>query len=118
MALLVPQATAFVVEFFMPDSADHISGKAGLTPTVTISKAGAALGAPAGVVAEIGSGLYKLTGTAVDSDTLGGIWLVAASAGSDGFVGLVAQVAELATVDDIWNDPTAKRIELHAKMHL
>ena len=46
--------------FLMIDSSDHVSGKTGLSPTVTISKNGGAFASPAGGVTEIGSGLYKV----------------------------------------------------------
>ena len=67
----------------MVDSSDHITGKTGLTPTVTISKNGAAFGSPSGAVSEIGSGLYKVAGNATDSNTLGSLILHATATGAD-----------------------------------
>jgi hypothetical protein len=69
--------------FLMTDSADHISAKTGLTPTVTLSKNGAAFGAPTGAVSEVGSGWYKVAGNATDTGTLGPLLLHATSAGAD-----------------------------------
>lgn len=43
----------------------------GLTPTLTISKNGAAFGAAAGVVSELSSGWYAVALTAADTNTLG-----------------------------------------------
>lgn len=69
--------------FLMVDSADHITGKTGLTPTVTLSKNGAAFASPAGAITEIGNGQYKLAGNATDENTLGPLMLHASSAGAD-----------------------------------
>jgi len=75
--------TARVLLFYMVDSADHISGKTGLSPTVTISKNGAAFGAVAGAVSEISAGWYKVAGNATDSNTLGPLALHATAGGAD-----------------------------------
>jgi hypothetical protein len=69
--------------FLMIDSTDHLSGKAGLTPTVTISKNGATFATPAGAVAEIGDGWYKVAGNAADANTLGPLILHATASGAD-----------------------------------
>jgi hypothetical protein len=69
--------------FLMVDSADHISAKTGLTPTVTLSKSGAAFAAPAGAVTEVGSGWYKVAGNATDTGTLGPLVLHATATGAD-----------------------------------
>jgi hypothetical protein len=75
--------TGYPLFFFMVDSADHIAGKTGLSPTVTISKNGAAYGSPSGAVSEVGSGLYKIAGNATDSNTLGELWIHATATGAD-----------------------------------
>lgn len=69
--------------FMMIDSADHISGKTGLAPTVTISKNGGVFASPAGAVTEVGSGLYKIAANATDTNTLGPLWIHATAAGAD-----------------------------------
>lgn len=69
--------------FFMVDSTDHVTGKTGLTLTVTLSKNGAAFAAPAGAVAEIGNGFYKVAANATDSNTLGILALTATATGAD-----------------------------------
>lgn len=76
-------STAYPMNFFMADSADHIAGKTGLTPTVTISKNGAAFAAPSGAVTEIGNGWYSLAGNATDRNTLGELLLHAEAEGAD-----------------------------------
>lgn len=69
--------------FFMVDSSDHITGKTGLSPTVTISKNGGSFASPSGAVSEIGNGLYKIAGNATDSATLGELWIHATATGAD-----------------------------------
>lgn len=83
MMLVKQSDTTKPIEFLMIDSADHISGKTGLTVTVTLSKNGGAFGAAAGTVAEISAGWYKLTPTSADTGTLGGLQLHATAIGAD-----------------------------------
>ena len=69
--------------FFMAQSADHVSGLAGASPAVTVSKNGGAFAAPAGAVAEVGNGWYRLTPTGGDVTTNGVFLLHATAAGGD-----------------------------------
>jgi len=69
--------------FLMVDSTDHITGKTGLSPTVTISKAGAAFASPAGAVTELANGWYQVAANATDTGTLGPILLHATATGAD-----------------------------------
>lgn len=75
--------TAQPLIFLLVDSTDHITGKTGLSPTVTLSKSGGAFASPAGAVSEIGSGWYKVAGNATDTGTLGPLLLHASAAGAD-----------------------------------
>lgn len=75
--------TAVPLLFFMLDSTDHLTGKTGLSPTVTISKAGGSYNAPSGAVAEIANGLYKVAANATDANTMGPLALHATAAGAD-----------------------------------
>lgn len=75
--------TTYPLVFFMADITDHTTGKAGLSPTVTLSKNGGAFGAAAGAVSEIASGWYKVSGNATDSNTLGPLILHATGPGAD-----------------------------------
>lgn len=50
---------------------------------MTLSKNGAAFAAPAGAVSELGSGWYKVAGSATDTNTLGALILHATAAGAD-----------------------------------
>jgi len=70
MALL-KQSTAYTRMFLMVQSADHITPLTGATVTVTVSKAGAAFGAPGGTVTAVSSGWYKIALNTTDTNTLG-----------------------------------------------
>lgn len=83
MRLLKQSSTAQPLLFLLVDSTDHVTGKTGLTPTVTLSKSGAAFGAPAGAVTEIANGWYKVAGNATDTNTLGPLVLHATGTGAD-----------------------------------
>ena len=76
-------STAYPLCFLMIDSSDHVSGKTGLSPTVTLSKAGGSFASPSGAVSEIGSGWYKVAGNATDTGTLGPLLLHATATGAD-----------------------------------
>ena len=76
-------STAYPLMFLMVDSSDHITAKTGLSPTVTLSKAGGSFASPSGSVSEIGSGWYKVAGNATDSGTLGPLVLHATGTGAD-----------------------------------
>lgn len=65
------KSTAYTRMFKLIASSDHISLKTGVTATVNISKAGAAFGAAAGTVTEVGSGWYKIALTTADTNTAG-----------------------------------------------
>ncbi len=69
--------------FLMVDSTDHVTGKTGLSPTVTISKNGGSFASPSGAVTEVGNGVYKIAGNATDSNTVGELWIHATGTGAD-----------------------------------
>ncbi len=75
--------TAQPLIFFMTDSADHLTGKTGLSPTVTIRKVGGSFASPSGSVTEIANGWYQVAGNATDSNTLGPLILHATGTGAD-----------------------------------
>lgn len=81
---LIQQSTSTVnLMFLMLDSADHVSGKTGLSPTVTLSKNGGSFASPSGAVTEVGNGWYKVAGNTTDSNTLGPLKLHATASGAD-----------------------------------
>lgn len=69
--------------FLMVESADHITGLTGASPTVTLSKNGGAFASPSGAVTEIANGWYKVAGNATDSNTAGPLALHATAASGD-----------------------------------
>lgn len=78
------QGSTTAIPFFLALAADHTSPATGKSPVVQLSKAGGAFSAAAGGVSEIGSGWYKLTPTAADTNTAGALLLhVTAAASAD-----------------------------------
>src|SRR5512147_714818 len=77
------QSTAYTRMFMMIDSSDHITGKTGLTVTVTLSKAGAAFGAAGGSITEVSSGWYKIALNTTDTNTLGDLAYHCTATGAD-----------------------------------
>lgn len=72
-----------VVEFLMVLTSDHITGATGKSPSVTLSKNGAAFAPASNGASEVGNGIYKITLTPAEVDTLGQITLHATAADSD-----------------------------------
>src|SRR4051812_3204894 len=79
----IKQSTARNRMFLMVDSADHLTGKTGLTPTLTLSKNAAAFAAAGGAVTEVGSGWYSVALNTTDTNTLGDLAYHATAAGAD-----------------------------------
>ena len=68
---------------FMADSTDHVSGKEGLTLTITASKAGAAFASISPAVTERSNGWYQLALTSSHTDTIGDFALHISGSGAD-----------------------------------
>jgi len=83
MRIIKQSSTQRSLIFLMVDSTDHVTGKTGLTPTVTLSKAGGSFASPSGAVTEIANGLYKVAANATDCNTLGSLWLHATGTAAD-----------------------------------
>ena len=77
------QSTAANVIIFMADSTDHITGKTGLTLTVTLSKDGGAFASITPTVTERTNGWYNIALTSSHTDTLGDCVVRATSTGAD-----------------------------------
>jgi len=77
------QSTARNILVWMSDSADHITGKTGLTLTITASKAGAAFASITPTVTERTNGWYQLALTSSHTDTLGDFALHITGASAD-----------------------------------
>lgn len=81
--MLLKQNTARTIMILMIDSADHLTGKTGLTLTITASKDGDAFAAIAPTVADLGDGWYSLDLTTGHTDTLGDLALHITATGAD-----------------------------------
>jgi hypothetical protein len=77
------QSTAKNVMVLMVGAADHITGLAGLTLTITLSKDGAAFAGIAPTVTDRSNGWYNVALTASHTDTLGDLALHITGAAAD-----------------------------------
>lgn len=89
------QTTAYNLMVFMTDSTDHMTGKPGLTLTITASKAGAAFASITPTVTDRGSGWYSLALTTTHTDTAGDLALHITGTGADP-TDLVSRVGAIA----------------------
>ncbi len=105
------QSTAFNRPIFMVGTADHITGLAGLSLTITASKDGAAFASIAPTVTDLGSGWYNLALTTAHTNTLGALafHITGAAADPTDFADLVVAAggtaptaAQIATA--VWTD--------------
>lgn len=80
---LLKQSTNRNRLIFMADSSDHVTGKEGLTLTITASKDGAAFASISPTVTERGDGWYSLALTTSHTDTLGDFGLHIEATGAD-----------------------------------
>lgn len=76
-------STARNVGVFMTDSNDHVTGKTGLTLTITASKNGAAFASISPTVTELASGWYNVALTSSHTDTAGDLLLHVTATGAD-----------------------------------
>lgn len=79
--------TGYSIVFLVVQAADHVTGLTGVTPTVYLSKNGAAGVVPSGAISAVDAsnmpGLFKVAGNATDSNTLGPLALHATATGGD-----------------------------------
>ena len=82
-----PKGVAYTRLFKLIASSDHLSLLTGASPTVNLSKAGAAFGAAGGSVAEVANGWYKVSLNTTDTNTAGDLafYITAASADDTDF---------------------------------
>jgi hypothetical protein len=71
------------IMILMTDSGDHLTGKDGLTLTVTASKNGGSFSAISPTITDRGNGWYNLALTAAHTDTVGELCLHLTAAGAD-----------------------------------
>ena len=108
--------TTYHVIFLMTDTADHITGKTGLSPTVTISKNGGAYGAAIGAVTEIANGVYKLAANATDFNALGAMAIHATATGADPADVLLEVVTHdpFSIPSEVWGYATSRTLTMSA----
>lgn len=75
-------ATTYAVLFWLVAETDHVTPITGATPTLLLSKNGAAFAAAAGSAVEVGNGLYRIA-NATDFDTVGSCALYVTAQGAD-----------------------------------
>lgn len=80
---MLKQSTARNLMVFLTDSTDHVTGLAGATLTITLSKNGAAFASISPTVTERGNGWYNIALTSSHTDTLGDLVLRATASGAD-----------------------------------
>lgn len=80
---MLKQSTARNLMVLMTDSTDHITGKTGLTLTISASKNGAAFASITPTVTERGDGWYSLALTTAHTDTLGDFVVHVTASGAD-----------------------------------
>lgn len=95
----IKQSTARNLLIYMIDSVDHISGKTGLTLTITASKDGAAFATITPTVTERGNGWYSLALTTAHTDTVGELAFHITATGAD--PGVYKYNVEANTVGDV-----------------
>lgn len=105
-ANLLKQSTNRNVEVLMIDASDNVTGKTGLTLTITASKDGGAFGSISPTVTELSSGWYSLALTSAHTNTLGDLALHITGTGANATDIRDQVVADLpgATVSSVTGD--------------
>ena len=80
---LIKQSTAYNRTVLMTSSSDHISGAAGLTLAVKVSKNGGAFATITPTVTDLTGGRYNIALTSSHTDTLGAVDLTITATGAD-----------------------------------
>lgn len=96
---LIKQSTAYNLMVLMIDSSDHITGKTGLTLTITAAKNGGTFGSITPTVTELSYGWYKIELSTSHTDTLGDLAIHLSGTGADPQD--VAIQVRAATTDDL-----------------
>jgi len=79
----ITQNTAYNRTVLMTSSADHITGKTGLTLTILLSKNGGAFATITPTVTELGNGRYNVALTSTHTNTLGALDMNVTATGAD-----------------------------------
>lgn len=99
--------------FFLVDETDNKSPLTGASPTVTLSKAGAAFGAATNSPAEIANGFYSIALTAGETDTDGELAILATATGANDWRDIHQVETTPATVDINMTTAIANKIADH-----
>lgn len=79
----ITSGTTPTIVFLLVSSTDDKTAVTGVTPTVTISKAGGAFAACSNSPAEISAGFYKIALTAGETGSAGALAILATATGAD-----------------------------------
>lgn len=101
-------STSHPVLFFLALSVDHITGATGKTPTITLSKDGAAFGASSGVITELTNGWYSQAGHVTDRSAVGELAYHITATGCDpvDFKIIIQTTDFFDLVQEIWDKAT------------
>ncbi len=77
------QSAGYELMILLVDSADHVTGKTGVTLTITASKTGGAFASITPTVTERGSGWYAVSLSSSHTDSLGDLALHVTATGAD-----------------------------------
>lgn len=97
---LLKQSTAYNAVVFMTDSSDHVTGKTGLTLTITASKAAGSFASISPTVTELATGWYKLALDTTMTNTLGDFALHITATGADP-TDVIMQIVSFDTQDAV-----------------
>jgi hypothetical protein len=79
----ITSGTTPTIVILLVSTADDKTAITGVTPTVTLSKAGAAFAAATNAPSEIASGFWKIALTATETNTAGALIVRATATGAD-----------------------------------
>ncbi len=98
---ILQSSTQSALVFLLVQSSDHITGKTGAVPGVSLSKNGASFVLCSGTIAELGSGWYKVGGNATDTNTLGPLALHATATSCDPTDFIIANIVSFNPQDAV-----------------
>ncbi len=110
---LLKQSTVYNLVVLMVDSSDHVTGKTGLTLTITASKDGGAFASITPTVTELSYGMYKLALTSSHTDTVGDLAIHVTGTGADP-TDVVVQVRAVTTDDLVRSTTPANTLDVSA----
>ena len=79
----ITSGTTPTILILLVSTTDDRTAVTGVTPTVTLSKAGGAFAAATNAPAEVSSGFWKIALTALETGTVGALAVLATATGAD-----------------------------------